>query len=194
MALDALYSLVTVAELKDFIAGEGGEYPSDVTLEPALEVTIDAISRWMHEYTGRQLKKATLTEYYDGDGTEKLYLTSAPVDGSSATFYVDQDHTFGAGTTVTPDIIVDNEVVNFGTWPKGTRNVKAVYAGGYSTIPGDLKWACLTMCMIVDRNQKNGTFGVQQISSGTGTVNMGVESVAPPLVINVLNRYRRPVC
>ena len=90
MAVDTLYSLVTVSELKDFIAGETGDY-SDAgsTLVAPLEVTIDAVSRWMHEYTGRQLKQAQVTEYHDGDGTTKLYVNSPPVAAGSAEFFVD---------------------------------------------------------------------------------------------------------
>jgi hypothetical protein len=194
MAIDALYGLVTVDELKDFIAGETGEYPGGVDLEPALEITINAISRWMSEYTGRQLKQATVTEYHDGDGSKKLYLTSPPVAAGSVVIYVDFDHAFGAGTAVTPDLIDGDEVLYTGGWPKGDKNIKAVYSGGYSTIPGDLKWACLAMCQVVDRGQKNGTYGIQQVSSGVGSVNGGLASIAPPLVIDILDRYRRAVC
>ena len=189
MAVDTDYSLVTLVELKDFLAGEDNDYPVDVDMEPSLETTINGVSRWMHEYTGRQLKSREITRYHSGDGTTNLYVHSWPV--SAIKVYVDQEFAFGAETEITPDLTEGNLVYYSGTYPSGTKNVKIVYTAGYVTIPGDLKLACLHAYQVIDRVQKQGISGVGQVSIAGTNIQLHVEKLASPFVLDVLNRYRR---
>jgi len=190
MAVDTDYSLVTLEELQDFLAGEDGDYPSDASLTLPLETIIDGVSKWIHEYTGRQLKSKEVTEYYNGDGTQKLYVSSWPI--TSSAFYVDNDHTFGASTEITYDSLVDNEVYYTAGFPVGVKNIKAVYTAGWAagSIPADLRNACLIMCQLMDMRQKKGAAGTTSVSLAGGTIQFDVERLAPPFVTDVLNRYR----
>ena len=191
MAVDSTYSLITLDELEDFLAGEDGDYPTDVSLDPVLEFVIDGVSKWFHEYTHRQLKSREITEYYNGDNTCFLYLNSWPVTASD--IRVDYDHTFGDETKITPNIITDNEVYYSGGFINGVRNIKVVYTCGYTTIPADLKYACCIVCQIWLRNQKKGTSGVGQISLAGNSVQLHVEKLASPIVLDILDRYRRVI-
>lgn len=190
MAVDTDYSLVTLVELQDFLAGSDGDYPSDADLVLALETTIDGVSKWMHEYTGRQLKSKEITEYYNGDGTQLLYLSSWPITASA--IYVDNDHDFGAETAITYDSLVDNELYYASGFPVGVKNVKAVYTAGWAdgSVPADLRNACLIMCQLMDMRQKKGAAGTTSVAIAGNTIQFDVERLAPPFVMDVLNRYR----
>lgn len=190
MAVDSTYNLCTLAELKAFIVPDK-TYPIESAHDTALEATIDTVSKWFHEATHRQLKALALTEYYDGDGTKNLYLKSWPV--VSATFYVDNDLEFGAATEVTPELIRDNECIYTSRWVKGYGNIKVTYTGGYSTIPNDLKGAALIMCSVMWDRQKNGSHDSEALAILGNTVNFVPERLAPPYVMDVINKYKRVV-
>lgn len=196
MAVNTTYSLCSLTELQDYLAAEDGGFSTDVNLVPVLENIIDGVSRWFHEYTGRQLKEAEITEYYDGDGTTLLYLSSYPVLASD--IYIDADHNFGAETEITPEMIVDNEVYYSGGFPRYHRNIKVTYTAGFSDeagdhtpIPSDLKNACLMMCQVMHRSQTKGTSGVGQVSIAGTSFQLHVEKLAPPFVMDILRRYSR---
>jgi hypothetical protein len=84
-------------------------------------------------------------------------------------------------------------VIYDGIFPKGSRNIKVVYTAGWAegSIPEDLVQACLVTCQVWLRNQKNDTSGVGQVSIAGNNVQYHVEKLAPPIVLDILEDYRR---
>lgn len=192
MPLNETYSLIELAEFQTFIAGDGATYP-DSTNDAQHEAIIDAVSRYFHTYTKRQLKqKAGVEEYHNGNGSTVLYLDSWPSEFDTLEgVFVDHNYAFGAETKITADSIVDNEVYYAGGFPVGRKNIKVVHTAGYSTIPEDLKHAALIMGKSLWDKQMKSLGGVGQVSIAGSSLQLHVEKLASPYVISILKEYSR---
>lgn len=103
---------------------------------------------------GVALLSTTSTEYYDGDGTDTLYLahhnpwsesTPRPVTLTSITVIATDDTETAYTATELADVVkYPNKLVRrSGTFTAGSRNIRVVYAHGYATAPDDIKQAML---------------------------------------------------
>ena len=129
---------------------------------PALTTTYDAlIKRFINEATGRiesftdrKLKKRTgIIEIQDGIAQDRILLDQWPATKPSE-LWIDSTGLF---TDVTKkldaadyslDVSARGEgigVVLTGgcLFPRGTKNIKLIYDGGYTTVPDELEGACL---------------------------------------------------
>jgi hypothetical protein len=103
---------------------------------------------------GVKLYTTSHTEYYDGDGTNTLYLnhhnprsasTPSPVTLTSVTVIGTDDTETAFTTAELADVVKypDKLVRRTGVFKCGNRNIKVVYSTGYTTAPDDIKQAAL---------------------------------------------------
>lgn len=131
---------------------------------------IDDVSAEIERATGRTFATGTLTEKYDGNGTEYLQLNSWPVDSITSVAVVSDD---GTSTTLAASEY-RADLTNGGLyrlsaeaqfwpwedgpstrrrrypyWPCGFQNITVVYVAGYSDIPDDLERVAIQF--VIDR-------------------------------------------
>lgn len=134
-------ALCTRKEVKDYINIKG----DDNTVDNLLNDLIGRISTAFESFCGRPFISASYTEYYDGDGSNMLFVDKYPLT-SIDSINDDTSWSWGASTLIAATnyrIADERYVILDTTLSKGNQNVKIVYTGGYSTIPADLKQACI---------------------------------------------------
>lgn len=138
----ATTDLCTLEEVKDYMGITGSA--SDV--DDLFERLINNVTIAFHSYCGiHQFKAADYIEYLGGDGVSYIFLTNNPIN--TITYIAeDSDWDFAANTYYETDdyaIMDDMVVLKNSIFPKGLRNLKVSYNGGYATIPKDLNQACI---------------------------------------------------
>lgn len=143
-----------------------------------IDTLIPVVQAMFERYTGRVVDSASLDERYDGSGAETITLRTAPVTTVTAVSIIDAS---GTATTVEstdyyadltagvlyarrgvgydgfrPDGWGDRPAINrmpLYHWPRGTKNVRVQYTGGYSSVPADLSNAAVRMVcdLVLDR-------------------------------------------
>lgn len=118
-----------------------------------------AIRAKFERIIGVAMLPTTSTEYYDGDGTDTLYLahhnpwsesTPRPVTLTSVTVIATDDTETAFTADELADVVKypDRLVRRSGTFTAGHRNIKVVYAHGYATTPDDIKQAGLQVIVL----------------------------------------------
>ena len=135
--------------------------------ENVIESIIDRVSSKIENYCDRHfITRGTLTEYYDGSGTNKLYLKQYPITSVSG-IYIDSDWSWGSTTELssTSYRVAENEryvVANTDIFTKDDQNIKVVYAAGYAdvdAVPDDLKHACISEVVRIYQQSFEGALG-----------------------------------
>lgn len=121
--------------------------PSLVNIgDDVLQELVTACCTAAERMTGRKFKRETVTDYYDGDGTESLFLQRFPVvsitsitliaGDNTEDVYLGTDFRFDAETGEVrwkPDVA--------SLFPNGFQNIKAIYVAGFNPIPADIQSA-----------------------------------------------------
>lgn len=138
-------ALVTVEKCREFLNLEDDNESSHV------EDLIDYVSAFIETYTKRTFLTATHTDYFDGNGTDTLFLNQRPVS-SITSIHIDDGRSFGASTQISSSAIVlyDDEGyvrLDGDIFSRGIRNIKVIYVAGYSqsSIPPDVQFACIKL-------------------------------------------------
>ena len=143
--------LTSLARVKERL----GLASSNTTWDDLLNSLISEISYKAQDITGRVLTEATYTEYYDGTGTDTLYLRQGPLVSVSAVYSVSYGSDGAGGRTEeTSELDASNYVLDGlrsenwrgcgkirllgGVWTEGVRNWKVTYTAGYDTVPEGL--------------------------------------------------------
>lgn len=133
---------ITKAEVKSFI----GETTTDN--DDFIDELISRVEALVEtDKCERHLGSSVFTQYYDGDGTNKLLLDEYPII-SVTSVHDDDDRVYGADTLIDADDIVSYEedgvlLYDNGTFSVGNKNIKVVYQAGIDPIPNDLKHALI---------------------------------------------------
>ena len=189
--LDSANNLCSLAELKLFV----GIAKSDEELDTQLEEYINGASWLLKEETGRFLKAQAITEYHDGTGSLLIMLRHRPVN-SVTTLHSDSARSFGSTTLIAA---TDYQVYTNGRYiivtdaglDVGAQVIKVVYNGGYSTIPHDLKMACIEMATYWYEKFKSHRVGLKSVSNDAGS-DTYVEDM-PGAVKKAIARYSEKV-
>ena len=200
MAL-AQNALVSLTEAKERL-----DQPLDIPKadEKLIENLINRSSARIESHLDRDLKEATVTEFYDGSDTGTLWVRRFPLTAITL-LNIDPNRDFLSGTAIQPaDVVIDSErgTVRFFPGTKsprasfaiGVKNVKITYTGGFATVPEDLKDACLILIARSFMRVKQGAEGIISESiagysaSYEGTTR---ESGLPLEVQGILTRYKR---
>jgi hypothetical protein len=134
-------ALCTRKEVKDYLAITG----DDNTLDNLINDLIGRISTAFENFCGRPFVSASYTDYYDGDGSNMLFVDKYPLTAITS-IHDDTDWVWGSDKLLAASeyrIADERYVILDGTFGIGNQNIKIVYTGGYSTIPTDLKHACI---------------------------------------------------
>jgi len=143
--------LTTLARVKERL----GFASSNTTWDDLLNSLISEISNKAKDITGRVLTEATYTEYYDGTGTDTLYLRQGPLVSVSSVYSVSYGSDGAGGRSESTSLLDPSNYVldglrdeNWrgcgkirllgGTWTEGVRNWKVTYTAGYDTVPESL--------------------------------------------------------
>lgn len=184
------YSLITLDNVKLFI----GLSNSTSDVDDLIEDLIDRISTSFETYCDRKFLSREYTEYYDGVGEDKLFVDQYPIITISG-IWDDRDWGWASDTIVDSDYYrISNNgwfvVFNNTVLLDYQQNVKIAYTAGYSTIPDDLKQACIEE---VARTYKNKN--QIDISSKTlidGSVSYVVTDFLPK-TLTILNKYKKVI-
>ena len=137
------------------------------------ELLINWASDWFNNDVGFKVKAQSFTEYHNGDGGSMFWLKNPPV--ASLNLYFDSARTFAVTDLLTEDtdfvLDVDTGRIDLITCstPPGAKTVKAVYTGGYSTVPSNVEGAVLRLARFWYDTISNAHVGVLSISIGGGT-------------------------
>jgi len=190
-AIDTDNQLVSVDDALSFIG-----IPSDDTRMEKLQFYINAASWYCNKHTRRKLKSRSLTEYYNGDGTNVLLMKNYPITAITH-IYDDLSRAYGSDTEIDssnlvymPEDLACKLVYDGGVFSVGIRNIKAEYTAGYTTIPYDLRQACLELVAYYWKNTEEGRFGLISQQLADGSVRLETTTV-PKSVLQVLDLYRK---
>lgn len=166
--------------------------------QQVIETMIDSVSDWVNKYCRRHFIAQDYTEYYDGDGSQTLYLDHYPVNSVTA-LYLDSEGDFGSGTEVSSsDYRLSSEMGR--VWLESTflpyypQSVKVVYSAGYAdvaSIPDDLKLAVLDDIKWRFRRWQNNQEGISSITIEGISENLVTDTQGLKSSMEVYKRYRR---
>lgn len=132
---DTGIAFLSLAEAKEIIEGS----TATTTYSSPISDLVNAAAMRFNAECGRTLKNSSHTEYYDGNGTNSLYLENYPLTSTSITITIDENRAF----TDTDDQITSTDVIlstesarvrlDGDTFNLGTANVKVAYSAGYTT-------------------------------------------------------------
>lgn len=192
-SLDQTNNIIGVDELADYLGDDGS------TAFGRYELVVNAVSHLFNTYTNRKLKSRSLTEYYDGDGGQSLYLDNYPIVSTSTDIDIridtDRDYTTSDKVSST-NIVIDSEEgrvrLETDVFDSGEHSVKVVYTAGYSTstMPWDLKYAAMEMSRFYLNRETKNRVGVRSEGAEGGSITY--ETDMPWSVKQVLDMYRSP--
>lgn len=138
---------------------------------------------------------ASVVEYLNGNGWGRVWLSRLPVAsitsielaGSSldvASFGFNPD----TGELIWATGSTDYRHVT--PFPRGRRNVKVTYAGGYQTIPGPVVEAVVqTVKQLADAARVSGVYQSEELGDYKYTLGAGTVYSLPPLAAQLLAPY-----
>lgn len=190
------YALTTLATAKEHLGIPTGTTTFD-----------DLIARFINEATGRietfcdrKLKKRTgIIEFQDGIAQDRILLDQWPATKPSELWidptglFTDTQYRLDPSTYAL-DVSARGEgigVVLLGgrAFPRGTKNIKAIYDGGYTTVPDELEGCCLWYVQFMYDMRTERTVGLE--SKGKNQENTSYRADLPDFVQNTLLAYRR---
>jgi hypothetical protein len=153
------YEFVGLFSLAEARAFDKGQVANTALYSDATVAAKEAAIRARFErIIGTALLPTAHTEYYDGDGSSKLYLahhnpwleaTPRPVTLTSVTTIASDDtETAFTASELSNVVKYPHKLVRrSGAFASGYRNIKVVYTTGYVTCPADIKMAALLACV-----------------------------------------------
>jgi hypothetical protein len=185
-------NLCSVAEVQQYVNN------TTSSLTSFIQSSISAVSQSFSNYVGG-ISEQTYTEYYDGTGTNMLMIMHTPITSISSVQY--QLYPTGTFLNFYEGSLSANIQYDDGGWIElydirfyqGKNNIKIVYSAGYSTIPADIKQACIEeVAMLMDNSNVTGVgkgnLGIKNKSSSNETYSF--ENISSSTE-KVLDYYRK---
>lgn len=191
MTYESEFFLVSLADSKTYLEVD------DTGDDAIIGYLMNVVSKLFDTYTGRTLIATDLTEYYEGQDSESLYLRSYPINSTTSTIevYVDADRLFTSDTKIdAANLWLDTEMgrlIYVDRKIYRTEPVKVVYNAGYaqSAVPYDLRLAALEALGVLYKRRQEGRFDVSTYSRDVSSYTY--LDAMPHTVIDTLKRYRR---
>jgi hypothetical protein len=187
-------ALISIDDIREALGLESEEVKDDGFLISL----INRASQRIESYCGRTFNVAYYTEYHDGDGTPEVLLDQYPITYVSG-LWDDIDRAFGSDYEISSAdyLIYANEgrlslYNDETTFCVGRQNIKVCYSGGYTTIPDDLKEACIDLALTRYRRSKEKTHGVSSRATAGGSSAMFDLRELPIDVKAILDTYKKP--
>jgi hypothetical protein len=179
-------ALATRLEVKNFL----NIAASDNTIDNLIHDLINRVSSIFEKYCNKTFLQADYTEYYDGEGSAMLFLDKYPVQ-SVDSIYDDVSWQWGSDTKLDSAYyrIADEKIIvyNYGTFSKGTQNIKITYNAGFTSVPYDLKQACVEEVGRIFNRRKQRDITNESIGDGNKTY---ITDNFLPLTKTVLDKYK----
>lgn len=182
-------ALTTLANVKAF---------KNITVDDhdnELSRLITTVDNFVEEYCGRTFEQATVTEYHSTTWGQRVLLLKRPPIVSITSFYDDAVRVYGADTLLaSTSYVIDDanagivrlDGTSFG---QGLRNVKAVYVGGYATIPFALEQAAIELIWLARDKGDQALLGLRGKSIADGSVSY-LDNQWPSGINAILDLYR----
>lgn len=207
-SLDLTNNLTTLDRAKEYL----GETTGGSSHDSRIRAQIDQVSHLFNSKTGRKLKRRSITEYYDGDGSAELRLRQFPVRSATTdieVYVVTGRSNFATDTDFSTDARVGSSDLNIRAdaglvriknrlFYQGVETVKVVYDAGYSStkgstasdaVPPDLEGAVLETVMFRWERQKQHRLGIQSITHDDGSATF-TDAEMPMSAFRVINQYK----
>ena len=177
------------------------DLPAEIASRSDINRLINSVSALAERYCRRTFaREVDRVEKHDGGDWLEIFLRLTPIV-SIKTVTVDglemdsSDYTYDAATG---RLRRGNGYVHpeFENWfPAGMNNVVVTYTGGYTTIPDEIKEACVQGVVQLVA-QKNRDFSLQSesfadYSWSAGNASQGIYGCFPPSALLMLKGYRR---
>lgn len=190
MSVDATIALITSTSMTTILGVTAGS--AEAT---QVDSMIDSASRLALSVTHRTtLVSTSLTEYYDGDGTDTLHLKAWPITAVTS-IHVDDStpRDWATDDLIDSDeyLIYENDgkvVLDGDVFTPGKYNVKVIYTAGYATVPYDLQQAVEDLVIYWYQRQKEKRVGVRSVSVGDKSTSYEVD--VPKGVMSTFLRYK----
>ena len=169
-------ALTTLADCKTRL----GPTVTGSDFDSVLNALIAEVSDKIEHECGRRFSEATRTEYYDGDGLNRLVLREGPLVSIANVWTVDRSTgsevltamastEFYASGLRTEGYRGNGIIYHRSAWPIGTRNIKVTYLAGFTTIPEALReFATSHVCAMFNRRTISGLIS-RQVGDGSLT-------------------------
>jgi hypothetical protein len=187
----AAYDLITTSEFKLFLDIQVS------TWDTLIDSLVTSCSVWIENYCGGLRFKnsgSDVTEYYDGetqdDDRMSIFVKNIPIISVTSVASASGSYSSPTWTNfdAANDYVVNRQTgqISFFSLPEGKQNIRVIYQGGYSSVPEDLKLACLEL--VARTFNKRKSFGVSNESVGGASVTWEKELDVD--LRKTLNRYR----
>lgn len=182
------YALCNLEEVKDYYGLRGAKPEEDEQYEKL----IDHFTTIFETYCDREFKSREHTEYHDGNGTRFLYPDQYPITSvsgiwSSTNWDWDDDTLIDSDTYAiknTNCIVRKSSVFT----KYDNQNIKIIYTAGYSSIPEDLKLACIEEVVRAYKNRKG--VDVLAKTAADGSITRYTKDLMPS-TLRILDTYKR---
>lgn len=173
--------LTTIAAVAAYIGGIDG---TNTEVNSLLQTLITSASAYAENFCGRDFRKLTYTEAYNGTGFQSIILRQAPV--VSITSVVADGITIPARVGTTPGFVNDASGTLYATgnyrFPPGFQNIAVTYVAGWVTpgqgqmtspptgvtLPMDLQQAVIETVALKYKSQRNNIgIAARQIAGET---------------------------
>lgn len=184
------HSLVSLVDVKSFLAMKGSVADTDTLLEKL----IDSVSTLFESYLNRNILSREYIEYHDGRGLTVLFPYQPHITTVSG-IWNDSDWSWNTNTLVPDSIyrVVDNSFIMFHNTTMGdySQNVKIIYSAGYETTPDDLKQSTITEVARIYKNKDNVSVNTRfSKTESDGSTSFASDNLLPQTLLT-LNRYKR---
>lgn len=150
-------ALFTVAEARAFAKRELED--TDLYPNATIEAAEVAVRRKFEREIRVALEPTASTEYYDGDGSDEIYLRhhNPRAEASPRPVTVSAIAIVGAAGVEVPFTSAElanvikyphKIVLRWGVFEEGRQNVKVTYTHGYTAVPDDIKKAALRVLLL----------------------------------------------
>lgn len=190
------YALTTLATAKEHL----GIPVLNTQYDDVVQRFINEATAKIERYCDRKFVQRTgIIEYQDGFANDRILLDQWPAQKPTE-LWIDNSREF---TDPAKQLAADEYELDYSAsgdgigvvlvkrcfFPRGIKNIKIVYDGGYTAIPSDLEGACLwTVSFYYDmRNTKS--VGVETV--GKNQENTTYRGDLPPIVLYTLDSYKR---
>lgn len=192
------YALVDLADTKEHLGIPATNTSYDNIVQRFINESTDRIEK----ITGRRLKqRLAITEYQDGLANNRITTHEWPAQKPTE-LWIDSssDFTDSAKQLASTDYELELSPRGEGVgvvlvggchslFPKGTRNIKLVYDGGYSEVPADLQGVCFWMVEFLYKMRTDDSVGT--VTKGKNQENTTFRDNIPAIFKETLEAYTR---
>lgn len=203
------YALVTLADLKTVLGITNNS--KDALLEMMINVSTD----YIQTQTGNFFKSTAYTnEEYDGTGTDRLILKHSPIvaftklevnttatntdswsEVSDSLYWVDNELGIITRTSQFKEFsesTENDEALSYTIFYKGKFKYRVTYSAGYSLIPFDLQFACISIASQLYGSQGGQDIKTESLGDHSVTYSdmLRVKGSGGGIVEDILSKYR----